>query len=151
MPFDIRFTGETSDDSEIGNAGYYGELTLGEDSESFVSLIGYWSPRDYEQQWLQGIQRVIVANRASCLITSIHDPADADVISWWLLYPDGEVVHVREALLLLKDSRSTFSTADPYAAIPARQLNDESGAEISEWTVARGELQRFLDQRAGSG
>ena len=151
MPFEIRFTGETSDDSEIGNAGYYGELTLGEDRESFVSLIGYWSPRDYEQQWLQGIERVVRANRASCLITSLHDPAEADVISWWLLYPEGEVVHIREALLLVNEDRGTFSTADPYAAIPVRQPNDESGDEISEWTVTRGDVQRFLDQRGGTG
>jgi hypothetical protein len=142
MAFDIRFSGEVIDGSEVGNAGHVGEIILGDEREMFVSLVGYWSPADYLHQWKAGIRRLVSENSPSCLVSSLHDPQEADVLSWWLLYPMGSDVHVQDAILLLSHDRTRFSTTNPYAAIPPwRQLTDE-GKQISEWIVP---LQDFVD------
>lgn len=142
MAFDIRFSGETTDGSEVGNAGHFGEIILGDTTELFVSLVGYWSPADYVHQWRAGIHRLVSQNLPTCLITSLHDRQEADILSWWLLYPMGSHVRVQDAVLLLDQDRSRFSTTNPYAAIPPwRQFTDD-GEPISEWVVP---LQDFAD------
>jgi hypothetical protein len=38
MPFDIKISGETTDGSELGNTGQYGEIVLGNVKEDFLFL-----------------------------------------------------------------------------------------------------------------
>lgn len=138
---------ETTDGSELANTGQYGEIVLDDERERFVSLIGFWSPRDYELQWRIGIRRLVREGQNSCLITSLHDPTEVDVINWWLLYPDGDVVHIQEALLLLAEHKINFSTSDPYASIPPRMTVDEDGNQISEWTLRMSDFELFLTRQ----
>jgi hypothetical protein len=149
MVFDIRFLGERTDHSEVGNAGYLGEIVLGSERETFLSLIGFWSPHDYQRQWIRGIRRLIQEGTASCLITSLHDPLEADVISWWLLYPVGSDVYLQEALLLLGSCRDRFSTRDPYAVVPPRRKEAADGDEVSEWLVPREDFVLYLRRHDG--
>jgi hypothetical protein len=150
MVFDIRFLGERTDDSEVGNAGYLGEIMLGYERETFLSLIGYWSPQDYQRQWVLGIRRLIQEKIASCLITSLHDPIEADVLRWWLLYPIGSDIYVQEALLLLGSCRDRFSTKDPYVSVPPRRQETAGGEEISEWVVPREDFVAYLRRQDDS-
>jgi hypothetical protein len=151
MVFDIRFSGETTENSELGNAGYYGEVLLGDEREAFVSLIGFWSPRDYLQQWEEGIRRLVNQNKTSCLITSLHDPKEADILTWWLLYPLDHNVHVQNALLVLSEQRAKFATNSPYDAIPPRRQFTDEGDQISEWIVPLQDFAQFLRARDVGG
>jgi hypothetical protein len=133
MNFEITFLPEVVEGSEVGNTGRLGEIVLGDYRELFISLIGFWSPRDYEDQWREGIKRVVQREK-SCLVTSVDDPAESEVITWWRLYPVGRTVYVRNSLLLLEDLPDAFSTRDPYASILDRHTVDD-GHQISEWEV----------------
>jgi hypothetical protein len=144
MPFDIKFSGETADGSELGNTGQYGEIVLGNEKEGFLSLVGYWSPRDYQQQWEAGVRRLVDERKNSCLITSLHDPQQADVLTWWLLYPVDDKVHVQNALLMLNEHREDFSTRNPYKTIPSRRQLTDDGALISEWILPFQDFVEFL-------
>ena len=108
-----------------------GKLCSGDHRETFISLIGFWSPRDYEEQWTEGIARVVNGGVDSCLINSLHDPAAVEIIRWWLLYPVARTVHVQTGFLILAQQNQQFSTRDPYASIPPRVTIDE-GQEVSE-------------------
>lgn len=149
--FDIRLTANWVDQSVLGDAGLYGEIVLGEHTERFVSLIGYWSPLDYQRQWRTGIRRLIRELVPSCVITSIDDPDNSEILRWWLLYPLGDVVAVRESALEYKRSRTKFSTEMPFLAIPPRRLLSEDGFEISEWQLPVLEFEGFLERQSQSG
>lgn len=144
MAFNIQFLSGWTPGSETGNAGRPGRITLDDFSEMFISLIGYWSPRDYEAQWRRGIRRLIEERRDSCLITSLHDPAATEMLMWWLLYPQGEFVIVHQSLLLFRDLEHAFSTNDPFYSIPPREQMTDDGEPISEWSVDIRSFEEFL-------
>ncbi|HEV7596485.1 MAG TPA: hypothetical protein VGO33_15935 [Gemmatimonadaceae bacterium] len=146
MAFSIRLLPEKVPESEIGNTGQYGEIQLGGHCETFVALIGFWSPLDYTQHWSHSIKRLLDLKRESCLITSIHEPRAIDVIHWWLLYPFGEDVIVQNSLLLGKKALADFDTRNPYRTIPARREISAEGEQISEWIVRMTEFRDFLDE-----
>jgi CdiI N-terminal domain len=144
MAFDIALFSDMVDGSELGNTGQHGHIVIGDETEDFVSLIGFWSPADYRAHWRQAIDRLVNQKSDSCLITSIHDPREVTVISWWLLYPvDGDVA-LQQALLLLAESKDPFSTADPFASIPRRRIINEDGKRISEWRLPMSDFAEFL-------
>jgi hypothetical protein len=143
VSFSIRFLPHTADGSELGNAAWFGEIELGEEIEVFTSVIGFWSPHDYMRQWRQGLDRAL-SGRHSCLITSLHDPSLVEVLHWWLLYPQGESIALQNALLILRDLPTAFTTSDPYSAIPPYRTHSEEGLPISEWKVSRSDIMSFL-------
>lgn len=142
--FAIRFLPEMPEGSVIGNSAPPGEIVLGDYQESFTSLIGFWSPLDYQNHWVSALHRLVDERKRSCLITSLHDLDVAEILHWWLLYPDGDDARVQNALLPLKALRPRFDSSDPYGAIaPHRTVNDD-GLEISEWTVPVTAIRAFL-------
>lgn len=146
MTFDIKFLPPVWEGSRLGNAALPGRIILGEHEEDFVSLIGFWSPRDYERQWRSAIERLVEERCESCLVTSIHDLRASDVARWWLLYPEQRVVHVQEALLFPKQLPGHVSEKDLYQAILPRETYNEDGAPISEWDVPFDDFIAFLHQ-----
>lgn len=146
MTFHITFLDEQEPGSTLGNTGQYGRITLDEFEEDFIALIGYWSPRDYVLQWRRAITRLVEERRPSCLITSLHDPGVADVLSWWLLYPSADQVSIQEARLQLRQLARPFESRDPYASIPPRITVSEEGDAVSEWTLPLTDFRDFLAQ-----
>jgi hypothetical protein len=144
MGFDIRFLPEWTPDSETGNAGRHGRITLDEFAETFISLIGHWSPSDYEAQWRLGVKRLVEERRESCLITSLHDPAATEMLMWWLLYPKGECVIVQQSLLLFEGLKRAFDTSDPFCSIPPRAQVTDDGEPISEWSLDIRSFEEFF-------
>jgi hypothetical protein len=144
MGFNIRFLPQTVDGSELGNTGRLGEIELGAEREGFVSLIGFWSPKDYEDQWIAAVQRLVKDRCSSCLITSIHEPKETDAIIWWLLYPYSQDVRVQNALLLTAEQTLPFSTSDPYQSIPPYRAVTDEGDMISEWRLHLSAFEDFL-------
>lgn len=147
MIFDIRFLPDWTPGSETGNAGHHGRITLDDFSETFISLIGYWSPRDYEAQWRSGVKRLVEERRDSCLITSLHDPAATEMLMWWLLYPEGEFVIVQQGLLLFADLERAFNTSNPFCSIPPREQVTDNGEVVSEWSIDIGSFEEFLRRK----
>lgn len=146
MTFDIKFLSKDTAGAPLGTAVLMGQITLGGDIENFESVIGFWSPKDYERQWTEGVRRVVRSGKDSCLITSIHDPGLVDVLSWWLLYPEADEVHVQDALCLVRECLPRFSTVDPYRSIPERARATEDGEPVLEWTLPLEEFERFLER-----
>jgi hypothetical protein len=94
VTFSIRFLTEYVEGSVIGDAGLIGEIALDDYLEHFQS-------------------RVVNRRVNSCLITSLHDPSEIEVITWWVLYPIGRTVYVQDCLLPLDQQERRFSTRDP--------------------------------------
>lgn len=144
MAFSIRMIPEFVPGSKLGDAAQYGEIELGEYRETFVALIGFWSPHDYQTHWKASLDRVLL-RQWSCLITSLHDPTATEVLHWWLLYPQGSVVAVQNRLLLLNDLPRPFDPTHPYSFVPERQVKNSDGYEISEWQVGLSDIRQFRD------
>jgi hypothetical protein len=142
--FDIRWTSEQVDGSEVGNTGRVGVISLGDESESFQSLIGYWSPLDYQRHWESAVRRVVELGMPACLVTSVHDPAQAEVVHCWYMYPTGNDVVIRNALLLRSSTTEPFDTSAPHRFVPPYSEVNEDGGEISEWRVPLSALREFL-------
>ena len=128
----IRFTNKT--DYEDGLA--FGEIRLNDFVENFESPLTFWDAAHYEQQWKDGIARLLKGAQRSCVITSIVDPQnEADCFGvWWTLYRDGEYV-VAHNQLLLTEVLGRFDPENPYEFIPARASVSPDGEPISEWRV----------------
>ena len=146
MAFSIRLLPERVPESEVGNAAQYGEIQLRNYQETFVALIGFWSPLDYSEHWSHSIKRLVDLKRESCLITSLHDPQVAEVLHWWLLYPVGDDVIVQNSLLLGRHALSDFDTRNPYRSIPIRRRVNEEGEKISEWFMHLTDFRDFLER-----
>lgn len=143
MTFSIAFKRPANTVGELGNAAAEGEIVLGDYSESFLSLIGFWSPSDYQSHWHASVERLVHDGRDSCLITSLQDPAESEYLMWWLLYPAGHTVFVQNALLLYKNLTKSFVPSDPYRAVPARRTLTGDGDPISEWELSLADFAAF--------
>ena len=133
--FDIHF--ESSPDEDLESTSLQGQIQLGNFQASFSSSLEYWSPVDYELQWLRGIRAIAEGGEKSCLITSITNPATAHFLVWWEIYRvdassvplvsslqtsenhgNGELVLFRNDILLLDDIRSEFDLLHLEAFVP---------------------------------
>lgn len=131
MPLTIRFINKT--DYEPGVA--LGEITLDDFVESFESWLTFWNVDQYENQWREGIHRLLEGAPKSCLITSIAEPKYEHFGAWWKLYRDGEYVVVQNQLLLSMVLGNNFNSGNPYEFIPDRSSFSEDGVAVSEWCI----------------
>lgn len=144
MSFSIEYVSRSEKSPELGNSIYRGRIVLDDYRESFESLIGYWSPADYQAQWQSGLERIADENNPSCLITSVYDPENSEYLTWWLLYPLRDRIAVQNQLLLFANLARPFELATPFESVPARRTVSTEGDPISEWTVARESVVAFL-------
>lgn len=125
-----------------------GEIVIADAIELFESVIGFWSPKDYESQWMEGAARAAVERETSCFITSLTDPLHAEYIKWWLLYPTDERIVLQEGLLILDKLSEPFLTSNPYSSIPLRARLTEDGYPVSEWDISRAALLDYVRRGA---
>lgn len=149
MAFAIRLLPERVPGVKAGAEARYGEIRIGEYQETFVALIGLWTPEDYEAHWRQATSRLVRSGQPSCLITSVYHPTESDLVRWWLLYPEGERVFMREALLIQPQIPRRFNPSDPYSFIPPRHEAGEDGQEVSEWELPLQDFEDFSNSRRG--
>lgn len=129
-----------------------GRIQLGDFEEAFEISFEYWSPEEYEQQWLNALHRLLTEGGMSALITSVTDPESANFLWWWPAYRDDEVVVFQNAVLLLDDLRESFELSRYEEFIPPREQRTEDGEPISEWHVSTSDVYDFLAQAdAGRG
>jgi len=122
----------------------FGRLQVGEFQEDFEMDLSFWSPRDYERQWRQGLERLVEKEGASCLISSMSRPESANFVFLWLLYRDEDRVFVQQFVLILDECSEAFRPEDPYRHVPSREIVSEDGELVSEWKTEVSEVSRFL-------
>jgi hypothetical protein len=148
MTFDIRFISRTAGQRPIRSGESTGQITLGDFKERFHSDLSYWSPKDYEVQWREAIERVTDGESCSALITSLADPVSSDALIWWPVYRVGSEVYVRNGILFFDQLPRKFDVTDPYASVPERCYSSGEEYEPSEWPIRLDELKEFLYRTA---
>ena len=112
-----------------------GQFRFGENVERFNCSLVYWDRARYIAQWRAALGRILAGHSESAIITSMHDPRDANYIFWWPMYADGKTVYFREHILFLSNCSPAFSEANPYFCIRPRSTDDD-GKRVSEWAVS---------------
>src|SRR5579862_862278 len=135
MSIAIRFlTGIQKEKDEPDFA--VGQITLGSFVEEFESILSVWDLERYEQQWQEGIQRLLRGASRSCLMTSLWGDLNGHGFAWWPLYRVGNEVVVQNALIWDPEMIDRdFDPKDPYRFIPEHRSLSEDGQQISEWRV----------------
>jgi hypothetical protein len=145
--FEISFTEEPVFNWEGHGALHrWGFTILGRHAERFAAPLYYWDESDYQEQWRQGVERLVGGADTSCLVTRMHDPADDQLAQWWELYRLGDTVAVH-ARLWVPD----FGPLDPgtiYDMVgPYRRGDEEGGQKVSEWRLPLGAFADYLARR----
>jgi hypothetical protein len=118
-----------------------GEIQIGNFRETFTIPVDYWTMQDYEKQWRAGIERIKMYDQ-SCLIFEMEDPTKAPLANTWVLYKDGDVVHIQNHLLFGKrfstmlKKKGPFTMQTCYNFIKTRNtISKSTGMKISEWDI----------------
>lgn len=120
-----------------------GEIIIGEVREFFHSSLSYWNQHQYLNQWREGINRICMGEANSSLITDMYEPNSSNIIQWWVLRCDNELVRARNELLFLGDLEQPFIEENIYKYIEERPAVNKKGKRISEWEVNISELHNF--------
>ena len=120
-----------------------GEIIIGEFREFFHSSLSYWNRQQYSKQWEEGINRICIGEEKSSLITDMYDPNSSNIIQWWVLHCEKDLVHVRNELLFLGDFKQPFIEEDIYNYIEERPEINKDGKKISEWEISISDLCDF--------
>jgi len=135
MSITVRFLHEAHDEPDVG----IGQITLGAFVEEFAMVLTTWSRERYEQQWREGIQRLINGDTKSCLITSFWSDENAFGGEWWKMYrvEDQVVINnqlIRQEIFDQQDLHN-FDPENPYLCIPEWRSANDYGQEPSRWSV----------------
>ncbi len=121
-----------------------GSLNIGEFHESFHASLSYWDRDSYLAHWIEALTRLVRGESRSALVTSMYNPATANLIRWWPLYRVGENTHFQEQVLILSQLEPPFEEADLYRFVPLRETASEDGERLSEWTLNLTAIEDFL-------
>lgn len=133
-----------------------GEITIGDFQEAFEMPLVYWTMQDYEKQWQEGIER-IKTHGQSCLVFEMQDPTKSPWANTWVLYKEGNVIHIQNNLLqgkrfskMLKKEPYTMETCYNFI-IPRETICSDTGMKISEWDVDLEEVVKYKVPSSNSG
>ncbi len=129
MSLSIRFLSRDEASLEVA----VGEIVIDGFAENFEAPLHYWSRDEYECQWREGLLRIEAGSDKSCLVTSMHDPMHANFIVWWVVYREGQMLHVQNQMLFFDQLTERFDSVDPYRHIRNRITTNVDGMPISEW------------------
>ena len=142
--FDIEFIpDEPHFSSEDGWSGLWGRVRLDDFTERFVAPLGKWHQSDYEEQWIEGAQRLIDGEHKSAFVVEAGR-------LWWTAWRESSKIYIQQQLLIDRHySPAWTATAAnlPYDLIGARESQSEDGEELSEWLITLDDLREFLSRR----
>ncbi|MFD9938298.1 hypothetical protein ACFWZ6_34770 [Streptomyces massasporeus] len=125
--------------------GAVGCITVRDFEENFPMDLTYWSVERYRESWIRSLRVLETGNDvASCLISSITDPANTNFIFCWPLYRSGDIVYVQNSIIFLEELEEDFSPDEPWRFVEPRSAFDEDGNEISEWQTSFDSVSDFL-------
>lgn len=135
-------------DSSFSETYLSGVICLGEFREEFASSLSYWIRDDYENQWREGIERILSGDLdASAIVVDIMSPYKTDsTLSWWLMYVEGEFVCFQEHILDFGRLPKGFQRRNLYSYIPSRHETKSDCSELapSEWVLEKRELEEWI-------
>lgn len=147
--FAIEFKSDAAPHRQPSEPGSrYGQITLGDFRETFISVQTFWDAARYEVHWREALDRIVRDGRDSCLITSIAGPDKSHILFWWPLYRDGDSVLVQNSILFLDDLPERFNPERPFRSVPVRTTVSEDGDPISEWRVSVADVEAFARSAA---
>jgi len=122
---------------KVKNSFYsYGELILNGIKEDVFSsnTSDWWSKEEYEQQWMDGLNRLYVQDK-SCLITNIIDPRILPSITMYALYKTKDKIQIQAFIIYGSNYRKligikAFTIETCYNYIPERY-----DGPMSQWLV----------------
>ncbi len=126
-----------------GSSTQVGEIIIGEFRELFHSSLSYWNQQQYLNQWREGINRTRMGEVISSLVTDMYDPNSSNIVQWWVLRCNNDIVRMRNELVFLGDLKQPFIEADIYNYIEKRPAVNKKGKKISEWEVNLPDLHNF--------
>lgn len=120
-------------------------IVVNDFEEHFIMSLDYWTVDHYRASWREAL-RVLVTGESpvSCLITSITDPKNSNFVFCWPLYRETGKVFVQNKVLFLDELAGGFSVESPWKALGPREVVNEDGDRISEWTTGVLAVERFL-------
>jgi contact-dependent growth inhibition (CDI) system CdiI-like immunity protein len=132
--------GEGNGDSAVA----FGRIVIGDFTETFRVPLGFWDESDYRRSWRRAFEVLNANPRAiSCLMTAMTDPGNSNFLTCWPMYREGEDVYIQNALIFL-DEIEDFDLMAPWDSVRPREVIDEDGNRISEWTTSVRSLQEFF-------
>ncbi|MAT14576.1 MAG: hypothetical protein CMJ46_04820 [Planctomyces sp.] len=141
--FDIQILNENNDRISLPNRT--GRTVLGEFREEFEIVLCFWSQSDYELHWLETIKQVAAGLLTkAALITSLHDPANANFITWWPLYVFNDRVLFQNQLLFLDQLEKPFELSRPFESVSDYRRFDQDKKLLSEWVVPMRWLEDYV-------
>lgn len=117
-----------------------GEIRINDFREKFDIPLDWWSLKDYERQWQEGLHR-ITTHGTTCLVARIKNPSKGPFVDWWLLYKEDGKIYIRNEVLFGEEYQNLvgsaeFTTQNCYSFIPPRGPSVlENGMQVSEWIV----------------
>ena len=122
-----------------------GRITIGGFSEQFTAPLGFWAEPDYRRSWQQALAVLdAAADSASCLMTSVTDPASSNFLVSWPMYREGENVYIQNKIIFLDEIEEDFGPAAPWRWIGPRRATDEDGNKVCEWVAPMDSLRQFF-------
>lgn len=139
----------SQEEAEEGNgdsAHALGRIVIGDFTETFRVPLGFWYESDYRRSWRQAFE-VLNANphATSCLMTSMTDPGNSNLLGCWPMYREGGDVYIQEAMIFLDEIEEDFDPAAPWDSVGPREVIDEDGNKISEWITSMSSLREFFE------
>lgn len=124
-------------------------VNVGEFSEANWMTLRYWSLDDYRKSWKMACERLIQRHNAA-FVTCMMPPSEADYLVWWPAYPlDSETVAVQHHLLMFSQRPEPFDESRLWEFVRPRQVINEDGETVSEWTCTFNEVRTFLEELKG--
>ena len=144
--FSIQFAEQTSA-RPAGASTCLGRVVLGEFTEQFETVLGFWGREHYEAQWRTAIGRIVGGTRKDALITSLSSRDATPFVFWWPMYLEHGDVVFHNHLLLPDQLTDGFNLERYELAVPERATVSADGEAISEWVVPVDSLRAFLSRR----
>jgi hypothetical protein len=138
--FGIRIsTPSLADDS--GSPYAAAELNAGGARVHFQADLRFWSPRQYERQWADGIRRLVRGATSSALMSAFTG-ARGELHRMWALWRRGGHIYVQPHCVVRADLSGSFDPAAPYDHVGEHVPMTLADLPHEEWRV---ELAAFLE------
>lgn len=146
LSFDIRFVGHSWHDSDSGESLMLGELRIADVTERFAAVMGPWDARDYQRQWLEGIERLLNGATRSALVVSISPRQASDYRQWLPMWREGQTVYLQVQFMDWTAGDLKDDPAKLYDAIGLLVRENEEGDQYATHETSVDELRRFVKQ-----
>jgi hypothetical protein len=149
MTFSIRFHDESEFTSETsGGLFIEGEIQIGEFRETFDSCVDHWTRRDYEEQWKDGVRRIVEGGqKTSGLVVDVANLGTGHgTVTWWPLQCEGRTILAQQHIFPLGRASRSFDVNMLYSRAEQRMIDRTRPGDTppSQWRIEVQELKAFL-------